>query len=266
MMRSIAALILCTMLARPAQARDWPEWRQVKEGEAIAGRADRAYLLMRLPKSSQGWVGPAWIRIPRADELDAYEAGKRKAFAKAGAKAGDYQTFAFDTGRMNNIYGLDLGKGFANQGTTRTFLVEVEPATYVLAGVANHRAMWQCFCLGTVEVQAKAGVVTDLGTILIERADRPSREPELASVSNLGSMGRMDYQLFAGAIRPVGADSAPVTGIASIPVVAAPYRASAPFVIRSALLPNFLAPFPGVLDYRRGEVFDVKAQVILPAR
>lgn len=263
MMRPLIALAVAALLAQPAQAKDWPEWRQVKEGEAVAARSDRAYLLMRLPKSSQGWVGPAWIRLPRADELEVYEAAKRKAFAKAGAKAGDYQTFAFDTGKMNNIYGLDLGKGFANQGTTRTFLVDVEPGTYVLAGVANHRAMWQCFCLGTVELQAKAGVVTDLGTILMERADRPSSEPELASVTGLGSMARIDYQLFAGGIRP---GISPVAGIMTIPVVAAPYRASAPFVIRSALLPNFLAPLPGVLEYRRGEVFDVKAGAILPAR
>lgn len=263
MMRTLVTLALTALLALPAQAKDWPEWRQVKEGETVAARPDRAYLLMRLPKSSQGWVGPAWIRLPRADELEGYEAAKRKAFAKAGAKAGDYQTFAFDTGKMNNIYGLDLGKGFANLGTTRTFLVEVEPGTYVLAGVANHRAMWQCFCLGTVELQAKAGVVTDLGTILMERADRPSSEPELASVTGLGSMARIDYQLFAGGIRP---GIFPVAGITTIPVVAAPYRASAPFVIRSALLPNFLAPLPGVLEYRRGEVFDVKAQAILPPR
>lgn len=266
MMRSIIALALGVMIAQPAQAKDWPEWRQVKEGESITARPDRAFLLMRLPKSSQGWVGPAWIRLPRADELDAYEVAKRIAFAKAGAKAGDYQSFAFDTGKMNNIYGLDLGKGFANQGTTRTFLVEVEPGTYVLAGVANHRAMWQCFCLGTVEVQAKAGVITDLGTILIERADRPSSEPELASVTNLGTMGRIDYQLFAGAIRPLRDGASPLTGLYNIPGVAAQYRATAPFVIRSALLPNFLAPLPGVLEYRRGEVFDVKAGAILPAR
>lgn len=263
MKKLMIALALCAMVAQPAQARQWPEWRQIKEGETVVSRLDRAYLLMRVPKSSLGWLGPAWIRVPRADDLAAYDAAKRKAFAKAGAKAGDYQTFAFDTGKMNNIYGLDLGKGFANQGTTRTFLVDVEPGTYVLAGVANHRAMWQCFCLGTVELQAKAGVVTDLGTILMERADRPSSEPELASVTGLGSMARIDYQLFAGGIRP---GISPVAGIMTIPVVAAPYRASSPFVIQSALLPNFLAPLPGVLEYRRGEVFDVKAQAILPPR
>lgn len=266
MKKLMIALALCAMVAQPAQARQWPEWRQIKEGETVVSRLDRAYLLMRVPKSSLGWLGPAWIRVPRADELAAYDAAKRKAFDKAGAKAGDYQSFGFDTGKMNNIYGIDLGNGFANQGTMRTFLIEVEPATYVLAGVANHRAMWQCFCLGTVEVQAKAGVITDLGTILLERADRPSSEPELAGVSNLGTMARIDYQLFAGAIRPMREGAAPAAGVANIPVVAAPYRASSPFVIQSALLPNFLAPLPGVLEYRRGEVFDVKAQAILPPR
>ena len=266
MKKLMIALAFCVMVTQPAQAKQWPEWRQIKEGDPVLVRPDRAYLLMRLPKSSLGWLGTAWIRIPRPDELAAYDAAKRKGFDKAGPKAGDYQSFAFDDGKQNNIYGIDLGKAFVNQGTARTFLVEVEPATYVLAGVANQRAMWQCFCLGTVEVQAKPGVITDLGTILLERADRPSSEPELAGVSNLGSMARIDYQLFAGAIRPVREGVALVAGIANIPVVAAPYRASAPFVIQSALLPNFLAPLPGVLEYRRGEVFDVNAQKILAPR
>lgn len=260
------ALAFCAMLVRPAEARQWPEWSQIKQGDPVVGRPDRAYLLMRLPKSSLGWLGPAWIRIPRADELAAYDAAKRKAYDKAGAKAGDYRSFGFDTGKQNNIYGFDLGKAFAEQGTARTFLIEVEPATYVLAGVANHRAMWQCFCLGTVEVEAKPGVITDLGTILLERADRASSEPELAGVTNLGTMARIDYQLFAGAIRPMREGGAAVPGLASIPVVAARYRASAPFLIQSALLPNFLSPLPGVLEYRRGEVFDVEAQKILAPR
>lgn len=263
MKRLALALLLAVMLAQPALAKQWPEWRQIKVGEPFASRPDRAYLFMRIPKSSIGWLGAAWIRVPRPDELAAYEIAKRAAFDKAGAKAGDYQSFAFDDGKQNNVYGIDLGKAFVDQGESRSFLVEVEPATYVLAGVANQRAMSHCFCLGTVEVQAQAGVVTDLGTILLDRADRPASQPELASVSNLGTMARIDYILFAGAVRPAHKGDAPVGGIQVVPGA---YRASAPFVIQSAMLPNFLAPLPGVLEYRRGEVFDVKAQKILAPR
>lgn len=266
MSRILITLALLAACAGPAHARDWPEWRQLKQGTPFVVRPDRAYLLIRIPRSSMGWLGTGWIRIPRADELAAYDAAKRKAFNKAGAKAGDYQTFGFDDGKQNNIYGLNMGKAFVDGGSTRTFLVEVEPATYILSGVANQGVMWMCFCMGTVEVEAKAGVISDLGTILLERADRQSSEPELASVTNLGSMARMDYQLFAGAIRPSRANDAAVAGLPPAAIVPALYRASAPFVITQALIPNFLAPMPGVLEYRRGEVFDVKAQKILAPR
>lgn len=250
MIRLLLAVLLASLVAVPAAAKDWPEFRQIKAGESVSPRADRAYLLMRVRKSALGWVSPVWLRVPRADEVAAYEAAKQ---TKLKAK-------------LNNFYGIDTGKSFAEETGQRTILVEVEPGNYVLAGNGMRNMMITCFCQGTVEFAAKAGVVTDLGTILIEPGDRPSSDPELATVTGLGAMARMDYLMFSGAVRPYRAGDARPAAIAAMPAVVAEYRATAPFVVPSATLANFLAPLPGVLEYRRGEVVDVKTGQIVPPR
>lgn len=261
-----AAAVTVFSLAAPQSvpAKEWPEFHQLKAVEPPTIRSDRGYLLLRVPRSSMGWLMPVFMRLPDAAEIAAYDAAKRVAFAKAGSRAGSYDEFVFQDGKHNNIYGLGTGDAVADDGTTRTYLVDVQPGTYVLFGVGGRNFASTCFALGTVQVAARAGVVTDLGTILIDRADRLSTMPELASVTNLGSMARMDYLLFAGAVRPAQTNEPMPAKLNRATVVAADYRATPAFFIESAMLSNFLAPLPGVLEYRRGEVFDVKAQAILP--
>lgn len=265
---SIAAFVVFSGVALPqgAIAKEWPEFHQLKAGESVEIHNDRAYLLFRVSKSSTGWLTPVFLRVPSADEIASYDAAKRIAYAKAGSKAGQYDDFVFQNGKFNNIYGISAGDAIADDGATRTYLVEVQPSNYVLVGVGTRSLMWTCFAQGTVQASARGGVVTDLGTLLFDRADRPATAPELASVTNLGSMARMDYLMFAGAVRPVSVSEASPASLRGVAIVAADYRAAPPFFLASALFSNFLAPLPGVLEYRRGEVYDVKAQAVLSPR
>ena len=259
-----AGVFLCIAVPQIATAKEWPEFHQLKAGEPVAIRSDRGYLLFRVPKSSMGWLMPVFLRVPDAGEIAAYDAAKRAAFAKAGSKAGSYDEFVFQNNKFNNLYGIGAGDAVADDGTTRTYLVDVRPSTYVLMGVGARNLLTTSFAQGTVQAAVGAGVVTDLGTILLDRADRPAAAPELASVTNLGSMARMDYQLFAGAVRPARAGDALPPGLSGAKVVPADYRATPAFFLAPAMFSNFLAPLPGVLEYRRGEVFDVKSQTTLP--
>lgn len=260
------ASFLCLLVPQTATAREWPEFHQLKAADPVTVRSDRGFLLFRVPKSSMGWLMPVFMRVPDPDEIAAYDAAKRVAFAKAGSKAGSYEDFVFQNGKLNNIYGIGAGDSISDDGATRTYLVDVQPGTYVLVGVGSRSFASTCFSQGTVQAYARGGVVTDLGTILLERADRPAATPELASVTNLGAMARMDFQMFAGAVRPARASETLPPSLRGATVVAADYRATPPFLLASALFSNFLAPLPGVLVYRRGEVFDVKAQRVLAPR
>jgi len=259
------------LAASPLQAaKSWPEFRDIRAGETFSPRPDRAYLLMRVKKSARmGWQAPMWLRAPRAEEVAAYDAAKRTAFdkqrGKLGEKAGTYEAFAFQDGKLNNFYAFNMGKAFVDGEETRTVLIEAEPSTYVLVGAAWNGILFTCFCLGTVRFEAKAGQVTDLGTFLADKAADPSSEPELATVTNLGRTAGMDYYMVSGGVRPAQSGGSVPSSVAALKTVSADYRAAGPFVLQPAIVSNFLAPLAGVLEYRRGEVFDVKAgRVLLP--
>ena len=98
------------------------------------------------------------------------------------------------------------------------------------------------------------------------KASKPSAEPELADVTNLGSIAQMDYAVMAGAVRPYRPGDMVPAALAAIERSPADYRAVGAFVLKEALLVNFLAPLPGVLEYRRGEVVDVKSGQLVPPR
>lgn len=267
MTRLLAILAAVATLAAPAVARDDPAFRQNAAGEPLTLRPDRAYVLIRVKKSAHaGWVAPTFLRVPGEAEIAAFEQLRRAAYAKAGSRAGPYEEFAFQHKDFGNLYGVNLGRNVAETDTLRTVMLDLAPGTYVLVGNGMRRGMWTCFCLGTVQLTVAAGELADGGTFFGEMASKPSVEPELAAVTNRGSMAQMDYASMAGAVRPYR-DSDPVPpALAATKRSPADYRAVGAFVLREALLVNFLAPVPGVLDYRRGEVVDVKTGQIVPPR
>jgi hypothetical protein len=116
--------------------------------------------------------------------------------------------------------------------------------------------------MGTVEFDAKPGVITDLGTIVTADDDKPTPIPELSN--------HVFGKLMGDALSPVDAAIRQATpadvpdSLKSLPHVEADYRAVAPF-------PNFLgapllrlAPLAGVLAYdKAGHVIDTKSGQVL---
>ena len=277
---SITAVLLA-MLASPALARGEDNFKEVDAAKLATLRPDRAYLLLR----TNGGVSPVFLRVPSAEEMAQYDAARQAAFAKAepklkrerdallaqqaaAASAGQpfkktippepsIDTFDFIYEDLRNVDTVHLGKAFEKSEDSRTILVEALPGTYVFYGVGFGEIMHTCLCLGTVSVPAKAGQITDLGTILIAQAGAPSPIPELKDVTGLGPSMNGHIVTWAAALRPPNATTPRPGALAGKLVVPADYRAVGKFVSPFAFNINRLVPVPGILGYDRGDVLDL---------
>lgn len=279
-MKALLALLL--VLATPALAK--PAEMMVPAAAGVTLKPDRAYLLLRTLKGSPA---PALMRVPSEAELAAHEAARAAAFARAepelvktrnaalareqAAKAAgkpfretippvpSLETFDFVYEDISNLANVPMGKPLEKTDTGATHLLEVMPGDYVLYGVGFAKALHTCLCLGTVGFAAPAGQITDLGTILIALAWRPSDIPELAGETNMGASVNGHVALWAVALRPAsGAVPAALTG-----VTPADYRAVGKFLSPIAFNINRLAALPGVLGYRGGDVLDLRSGAVV---
>jgi hypothetical protein len=247
--------LLLLLLALPATAADryQGQFRQLGKGEVLQIRPDRAYVLLRIDTSYSKFNADL-LRLPSPAELAAYDAARVAAHAKAGAKAGPIENFAFEHDAPPNLLELAATRPLAMDGKLAIVVAEVMPGDYVFYGEGYAGFLYECFCLGTVGFPLKAGVVTDLGTMLVAKASAPSPIPELAGEVDLGPSASMDYMLFAVALRPARPGDVVPPGISVQP---ARLHAVGPFVEANTMLINRLAPIPGVLAYDRGKVMDV---------
>lgn len=254
MMARLFALLLL-LLALPAAAVDkyQGQFRQLGKDEILQIRPDRAYVLLRIDTSYSKFNADL-LRLPSPAELAAYDAARVAAHAKAGARAGPIETFAFDHDGPPNLLELAATRPLAMDGKLAIVVAEVMPGDYVFYGEGYAGFLYECFCLGTVGFPLVAGQVTDLGTMLIAKASAPSPIPELSGEVDLGPSASIDYMLFAVALRPARHGDVVPPGISVQP---ARLHSVGPFVEANTMLINRLAPIPGVLAYDRGKVIDV---------
>jgi hypothetical protein len=248
------ALLIALLVSPCALADDI----QVSNGQAVNVEAGRAYLLVRTSQQSCGFVCgtfnyvPIFIRILENEELN-------RAITLAQHDPENWKERV-----ESNVVEPLPSKAYVVQGDQKLLLISVKPGTYVIGGLARTRGedpgeLTTSLCMGTVKFEAKAGVITNLGTILNARDDEPTSIPELSNyVAGKSLFDGMIPQ--AVAIEPGSPmDELPLS-IRSLPLVAADYRAVARF-------PNYLgaplmrlAPLPGILDYDKdGNVIDLKA-------
>lgn len=268
MIRRLMPLIACAAAlgaAAPAIAKDEfaSEFRQIRAGEPIVLRADRAYVLLRMDTDLSKFSAHI-MRVPDEAELLAYDEARKQAHAKAGKKAGPIESFSFEYEGRPNYFALVPGKPVATGVKMATVLAEISPGDYVFYGIGTNAFLHQCFCLGTVGFKAEAGRVVDLGTLLVAKAWQPSPIPELKDEANLGRSAVMDYGLFAAALRPAAADAPLPTGVERAKAGPARFRAVGPFIEPNALLITRLAAVPGVLAYEEGKVIDVATGEEMP--
>lgn len=252
--RVFLAVFVAALAAAPVAARDWSEVvRPIPADESVQVRPDKAYILIRIGLRG-ATQDPVLLREPDAAEIEAYDAAKTAAFTKKGGK-GDLQSFVFDYDGTPNLFVISHKKPIAGDKTEATILAEVRPGSYVLYGQAFGGFIFQCNCLGTVGFEARAGVITDVGSYLSDRADKQSVYPELET--NIGPTARMDFVLFAAALIPAHVGAALPAGVDPSLVRTAKLHAVGPFVDANVMHINRLAPIAGVLQYDGGRVIDV---------
>jgi hypothetical protein len=281
-MRAIL-FILALLLSAPAPAL--AQAREIRSGENVVLRPDRAYLLFRAVRPpGVPAIQPVFLRIPTDAELAQYDEAKRSAFAAAepelvrrwetqveraarrpaggeGPPAAapprpSLATFNFVYTGIYNLVSMDSGRAFVRGQPETIYLLEVMPGDYVFYGLNWGAGIHVCMCLGTVGFAAAPGIVTDMGYLLADRVDRVSAIPELRAESGFGPGANAELAYTGATVRLPRSDTSVPEMLRSFEIRPAAYRAVGRFVEPHALSINRLAPVPGILDYDGGHVLD----------
>lgn len=254
---TLVALALCAV---PAHAREPQGVSYMTEAPTALDPA-KAYLLFDSSRAKSGMVNIShvFMRVPAQKEVDRFLEAKRAAYQKElpklRRKARDDQVpsleeYQFSWSGAENTFAVDMGESL---GKSDTFLIEVPPGTYVLYGIAvTTRNLATCNCLGTVKFEARAGVITHLGSLYADKVHKDSPVPYLED--NLGEQ-MFQYGFILGqALVPADGSTAVPPSLSSLPRVLARYEPVGMFREPGAQSINRLAPIPGVLEYNRGRV------------
>ena len=160
--------------------------------------------------------------------------------------------FAYAPPEASGVLAVSRGPQFSAEEGSYTYLVRVEPGTWLIYGQINEGAVGEegvCLCMGTVSFGAAARQVVDLGEIRFPRLEARQEERRFGP-NRLSSIE----------IVPAAPDTTLPPRLAGLPRVAADYRAAGP-------IPNFffgveidrLPAMPGILAYERDRIIDLRA-------
>lgn len=242
MIRNLLISFCVLSLGSAATAQSTQEMTEIRSQAIVDLRSDRTYFLFR----NAAPFGPAFLRVPTDKEMEVYDESKPP------------------IENIHNLHIADMGKSYENSGAMKTFLVEAVPGDYILYGFGWRNILYTCLCLGTVSFTGKAGEISDLGTLLVAEAFKPSDIPELASATNMGPSMNGYTGTLAAAIRPASTSTPPPSQLAGKPIMPARFHAIGKFVAENALGINRLVPIPGILGYDKGAVIDLQRNSIAP--
>lgn len=292
----LALLSASTPATVQTPAAPQPMLVEITEGQPVTIRQDRAYLLFRIhrPKGVPSFE-PVFLRKPTSAELEDYRAARAKAFEEAKPKLIEerekalrrraeqegqgrkpsgpippeptLETFTYFYPAVANLAGIRHNFPLAKGTPDNLYLIEAVPGDYVLYGTSwgmGPQGLAVCWCLGTVGFTAKAGTVSDLGTMFFDTAKFRSKIPELKDETGFGPSSDTPWFLIGGTVRPDRRDGTLPAVLSGISVSPAEYFAVGSFVDLNNGGVNRLGPVPGVLDYVRGRAMDIKSGA--PAR
>lgn len=151
------------------------------------------------------------------------------------------------------------------------YLAAVKPGTYIYYGPVLMQpggiVGGQCFCMGTVRFEVKAGVITDLGNFLIA-APEAVKDWDVASAeawrrAEEKAAKKGEPVEAPGLTRPKLAFGVP-DSLKVLPAVQAEFHAHGKLNNYHALMFTRMAPIPGVLAYRRDTVIDLRTGQDVP--
>jgi len=247
--------------------------------------AESAYIFVRLGKTSKKWApAPTFIRELTATEAADYDVVKREKFTKANAKNEkkrtkrleekakaekrgepytktvpgvlNYEQFSFEYEPVSNVYVTIPQKKYRKTDYGRDLFFSVKPGRYVLFNVGG-----VCMCLGTVEFDVKAGVVTDLGMIVSDLADRDgevSQYQEIEMATKDHGVYRTGFPYVASAVRPYSETMDFPAELSGLNRVGVEYQAKGQLPLYFGTMIDRIPAIPGILDYRDGKVVDAR--------
>jgi hypothetical protein len=262
-----AAVLVALFQAGTGEARD-----QLGQNDVVVLNPQRAYIFYRTDRR----LPVTFLREVDAQRLAAWRADRDQALDRLRTRyqrdQADYEnavrrcrgipepcinrdrpvdptpSFAFPAPEMGGFVTVNGGPQFTRDGSSYTYLMAVDPGTYILYGQmlqgANGVALGVCLCMGSVKFAAEAGRIVDIGTLRFPRAE--------------GAPGGAAARGHVASVQvvPPAASAALPDRLAHLPV--------APADLHGAdKLPNFFGieidrmdPLPGVLAYRRDLVID----------
>lgn len=225
-------LVLIALFMPLAAAAQTSAFTPFTEGMPVTLRPDRAYILYRTSTAQSPFaIEPSFLLEP-----DVPMAGP-------------------------NVFPSDYDRPFFRNGRERVFLLEAVPGRYTLLGISWEGATMiaTCFCFGTVSFPAKAGAITDMGYIFVDKLGAVSKVPELAAVTGGRAKLSSSEPFLTGAIRPYAEGMPLPAALAALPRAAAAYRPVGKFPNGFAYSIDRLAPIPGVLAYDEDRVIGADA-------
>jgi hypothetical protein len=173
------------------------------------------------------------------------------------------ENFAFRSIDSDNFVTIWAGRVFDKGGPRTAHLIAVPPGTYRIYGQifdgTNGSETGVCLCMGSVQFDAAAGTITDMGTIhypLAEAAADKVKPNWNGLTPGKGGLTQMR-------VEPADSSIYVPPSLAGLPRVPAKYRAAGKIDNYFGVMIDRLTPLPGVLSYRRDQVVDEQSGTAL---
>lgn len=290
MLRTTIAALAAALTLIPALAQA----QAVEEKNLLSGKARldpaKGYIFVQANMRSQG----VFLRVPDDSTRAEYQKDWDEAFAKAQKKYAsaiktwekdvaiakstgskpptrpeepNRDTFSAGAIELRDMVAYGPMFVFGKSETRFTYLTAVKPGTYVYYGPMYYAPglapAGQCYCMGTVRFEVKAGAITDLGNSL-------AALPQIAPPYSVGTqaMLKQNEERRAKGKEPVWSPPALAYGVPdslkALPAVKAELVANGKLNNYFGVPIDRMPPIPGVLDYRRDTVIDARTGADLP--
>lgn len=138
----------------------------------------------------------------------------------------------------SNAFYINPKQFFAENEGFRAYLIQIPSGQYVIGGTET-----TCFCWGSKQFYAKAGVVTNVGTIYIAREDGTSAWTDLATLHSSPDILNRGYTVAdAMKITPPTEDVVVPDVISKLPIISVTYEDASGFGNHYGRLVNKMLP------------------------
>lgn len=177
------------------------------------------------------------------------------------------ETFSIGAIELRDMVGYGPMFIYSKTPAQFSYLTAVKPGTYIYYGPVYYAPglapAGQCYCMGTVRFEVKAGVITDLGNAL-------QALPAVAPPFSVGAQAvqAMNEERKAKGKDPVWTPPALAYGVPdtlkALPAVQAELFASGKLNNYFGMPIDRMPPIPGILAYRRDNVIDARTGTDVP--